>query len=160
MGKKSIRENKNLFQISREEAGLTRDGASAIMEFISPDRIEKIESEKCEPHPDEVLAMSKAYKDPELCNHYCSGCCPIGQKYIPQINVKSLSQITLEMLASLNAIEEEKRRLIEITVDGEISDDEKTDFLEIKDKLNSILLSIESLKMWIDDKNLKEGESI
>ena len=67
MGKKSIKENKNIYQVSREEAGLTRSQASEALVFMSDSRIEKIESEKCEPHPDEILAMAKAYKKPFLC---------------------------------------------------------------------------------------------
>ncbi|MCR4657605.1 MAG: hypothetical protein K5770_15475 [Lachnospiraceae bacterium] len=46
MGKKSVKENKNAYQNSREEAGLTRQHASELMEFISADRIEKIENER------------------------------------------------------------------------------------------------------------------
>ena len=41
MGRKSTRENKNIYQISREEAGLTREGASEKLKFLSADRIEK-----------------------------------------------------------------------------------------------------------------------
>ena len=63
MGKKSVKENKNAYQNSREEAGFTRQQASELMEFISADRIEKIENERTEPHPEEILAMSKCYKD-------------------------------------------------------------------------------------------------
>ncbi len=46
MGKKSTKENKNIFQLSREEKGLTRAEASESLEFVSESRIEKIESEK------------------------------------------------------------------------------------------------------------------
>ena len=66
MGKKSTKENKNIYQQSREEAGLTREKASELMEFVSADRIEKIESEKSAPHPEEVLAMADAYKKPAV----------------------------------------------------------------------------------------------
>ncbi|MBP5413983.1 MAG: helix-turn-helix transcriptional regulator, partial [Lachnospiraceae bacterium] len=41
---------------------MSREKASEAMGFVSPERIEKIESEKSLPHPDEVLAMSKCYK--------------------------------------------------------------------------------------------------
>ena len=43
MGIKSTRENKNIYQISRENAELTREEASELMKFVSADRIEKIE---------------------------------------------------------------------------------------------------------------------
>lgn len=149
MGRKSIKENKTRFQLSRENAGFTREGAAATLEFISADRIEKIENEKTFPRPEEVIAMSESYNDITLCNYYCTHCCDIGQKYMPEIKTKELSQITLEMLATLNILTKQKDRLIEITVDGQISDDEKTDFLNIRNNLDDMSLAIESLKLWI-----------
>ena len=149
MGRKSTKENKNIYQISREEANLTREAAAEELEFISSDRIEKIESEKSLPHPDEILAMADCYKNPSLCNYYCSHECPIGQEYVPEVTFKELSQITLEMLASLNSLEKEKNRLIEITVDGVISDDEKKDFEKIQEQLAEISLAIDSLELWV-----------
>ncbi|MEE1518094.1 MAG: helix-turn-helix transcriptional regulator, partial [Lachnospiraceae bacterium] len=105
MGRKSTKENKNIYQLSREDAALTREAAADALGFISADRIEKIESEKSMPHPDEILAMADCYKKPTLCNYYCSHECPIGQEYVPEIKVKDLSQITLEVLAALNTLD-------------------------------------------------------
>lgn len=150
MGKKSTRENKNIYQISRENLNLTREKASELMAGISADRIEKIESEKSFPHPDEILAMSEAYKVPNLCNYYCSHQCPIGEIYVPEVSVKHLAQIVLEMLSSLNTLESQKNRLIEITADGEISEDEFHDFTQIQKQLSQISASIDSLQLWID----------
>ena len=150
MGKKSIKENKNIYQLAREEAGMTRLQASDALVFMSDSRIEKIESEKCEPHPDEILAMANAYKKPSLCNYYCSNECPIGQKTVPELKEKALAQITLEMLSTINILSKQKDRLVEITVDGEITDDEMKDFLAIKSELDKMTVSIESLKLWID----------
>lgn len=62
MGKKSTKENKNIYQICREKTELTRDKASEQMACISSDRIEKIESGKSLPHPDEILVMAQCYK--------------------------------------------------------------------------------------------------
>lgn len=149
MGRKSTKENKNIYQTSREDAGFTREAAAEALEFISSDRIEKIESEKSLPHPDEILAMADCYKNPTLCNYYCSHECPIGQEYVPEIKLKDLSQITLEMLASLNTLEKEKNRLIEITVDGVISDDEKEDFERIQNQLAQISIAVDSLQLWV-----------
>ena len=147
MGRKSTKENKNIYQTSREDAGFTREAAAEALEFISSDRIEKIESEKSLPHPDEILAMADCYKNPTLCNYYCSHECPIGQEYVPEVKLKDLSQITLEMLASLNTLEKEKNRLIEITVDGVISEDEKEDFERIQNQLAQIAMGLYSLSM-------------
>lgn len=150
MGRSSTKENKNIYQQSRENAGFTREAAAEQMEFLSESKIEKIEYEKAFPHPEEVLAMAKCYKDPSLCNYYCSHECPIGQEYVPEVKIKELSQITLEMLASLNALEQEKNRLIEITVDGVISEDELQDFYKIQDQLGHISLAIDSLQLWVE----------
>ena len=148
MGRASTKENKTQYQLFREELGYTREKASEILGWISADRIEKIESEKSLPHPDEVLAMSLAYQKPRLCNHYCANICPIGQEYVPEIKVKDLSQIVLEMLASLNSIQKRKERLIEITADGEISDDEIADFVHIQEELERISITVETLQLW------------
>ena len=157
MGRKSTKENKNIYQISREEIGLTREAAAESLEFISSDRIEKIESEKSLPHPEEILAMADCYKNPALCNYYCSHECPIGQEYVPEVKFKELSQITLEMLASLNSLEKEKNRLIEITVDGIISEDEMKDFEKIQAQLAQISMTIDSLELWVQ-KAIMDGK--
>ena len=157
MGKKSIKENKNIYQICREKCDFTRQRASEEMIFISDDRIEKIESEKSLPHPDEILAMAECYKAPELCNYFCANECPVGQKHVKVLKVQDLSQIILEMIASLNAMNKEKERLIEITADGIITDDELKDFNNIKEQLQRISLSIETLKLWVD-KTIADGK--
>ena len=150
MGRKSTKENKNIYQTSRETMEYTRDAAAEKLGFISADRIEKIENEKSLPHPEEVLAMADCYKNPSLCNYFCSHECPIGIEYVPEIKAKDLSQITLEMLATLNKLTHEKERLIEITVDGELSEDELPDFFKIKDQLEKMALAIDSLNLWLD----------
>ena len=150
MARKSTKENKNIYQRTRETLGLTREEASDLMVTMSPERIEKIESERSMPHPDEVLLMSDRYKKPTLCNHYCANECPIGQQYVPEIKVKDLSQIVLETIASLNAMQKKKERFIEITVDGEISGDELTDFVYIQQELEKISVAVETLQLWCE----------
>jgi transcriptional regulator with XRE-family HTH domain len=150
MGRKSTKENKTIYQTSRESLGLTRDQAAEKLEFISADRIEKIEYQKSLPHPEEVMAMADCYKEPILCNYFCSHECPIGIEHVPEIKEKELSQITLEMLATLSKLTTAKERLIEITVDGEVSEDEIPDFLKIKHELEKMAMAIDSLNLWID----------
>lgn len=150
MGRKSTKENKNIYQISRENANLTREAAAEQLEFISSDPIEKIENEKSYPHPDEILAMADCYKNPSLCNYYCSHECAIGKEYVPEITAKNLSMITLEMLSTLNVLSKEKDLMIDIAADGEVTEDEISDFLRIKDSLEDMSLTIESLKLWFE----------
>lgn len=150
MARVSTKENKNIYQLTREGLKLTRETASELLETIPPERIEKIENERSLPHPDEVLTMTEKYKCPNLCNYYCANQCPIGREYVPEVKIKDLSQIVLEMLASLNAMNKRKDRLIEITADGKISDDELEDFLYIQEELERISITVETLQLWAE----------
>ena len=157
MARVSTKENKNIYHKTRESLSLTREAASELLETIPADRIEKIENERTIAHPDEILRMAEKYKTPSLTNYYCANQCPIGQKYVPEIKVKDLSQIVLEMLASLNSSNSKKERLIEITVDGKISDDEIDDFIKIQEELERISIAVETLQLWAE-RMLLEGK--
>ncbi len=137
-----------MYHVIREELGLSREAASTLLGTMPPERIERIENEKIVPHPEDVLVMSKGYKAPHLCNYYCSNECPIGKKYVPEIKVKGLSQIILEMLASLNSMKNNQEKLIEITVDGQIDDAELADFIYIQEELERISITVETLQLW------------
>ena len=150
MGRASTRENKNKYQLIREELGLSREKASELLETIMPERIEKIESGKSLPRPDEVITMAEKYKRPSLCNYYCSNQCPIGQQYVPEVKIKELSSIVLEMLASLNSVNKKKGRLIEITADGKIDTDEIDDFIYIQQELERISITVEAMQLWAE----------
>lgn len=149
MGRKSGKEDKGIYLASREEAGMTRAQASEALEFISESRLEKIESGKTPAQPEDILAMASAYKKPELCNYYCSNECPIGREQVPEIKVKGLSQIVLSLLVTLNSLDKERDRLIEITEDERITGDELVDFVRIEDQLDKIALTVESLRLWV-----------
>lgn len=148
MGRISMKENKNIYHICREELGLSREKASELLEFIPPERIEKIENEKSLPRPDEVLIMAEKYKVANLCNYYCANQCPIGREYVPEIQIKDLSQIVLEMLASLNSMRKKQERLIEITADGKIDENEIEDFILIQEELEKISITVETMRLW------------
>lgn len=92
--------------------------------------------------------MDEKYGNPELCNYYCSQQCDIGRKYVPEVKIKDLSKIVLEMLASLNSMHKKQERLIEITADGEISNDEMDDFVSIQEELEKISITVETLQLW------------
>lgn len=160
MGKQSTRENKNIYQLCREECGLTREKASENMTGISTSRIEKIEYELQEPTPYDVMQMADCYKRPDLCNYYCSHKCAIGLRYVPEIEVTELSNIILETIGSLNDINPLTSQLIQIARDGKISDDEIKDFAYISKKLNDVALAIESLNLWVDKTAIENNLNI
>ena len=150
MGKRSVKENKNRYQLCRESESLTREQAAEKMAFVSADRIEKIESERSPAHPEEVMAMAACYHAPRLKNLYCVHECPLGAATMTEIPEKDLTRIALELLNELNGLEKDRDRLIEITSDGAISKDEIPDFTRIRDRLSRISLLSGSLQLWLE----------
>ncbi len=157
MPRVSVKENKNIYFRKREELGLTRAQASELLETIPPEKLEKIENERCEVQPYDVLLMADKYKDPKLCNYYCSNECPIGKRYVPEVDISDLSNIVLRMLSSLNSVQKSRDRLIDITADGMIDGDEIEDFIQIRDDLEKISMTVESLQLW-SEQMLADGK--
>ncbi|WP_409967472.1 helix-turn-helix transcriptional regulator [Bengtsoniella intestinalis] len=150
MGRVSTKENKTVYQVCREDLGLSREKAADLLQVVTPERIEKIENEKINPQPEDIMAMVTAYGAPNLCNYYCANECPIGKQYVPEIKIKELPQIVLEMLTSLNAMGRKQERLIEITVDNQIDSHEIQDFVTIQEELEKISITVETLQLWVE----------
>ncbi|MBR6005660.1 MAG: helix-turn-helix domain-containing protein [Clostridia bacterium] len=153
-GRQSSKANKNMYQLCREACGFTRAGASEKLEWISDSRIEKIESGKTPATPEEVVAMQKAYKKPNLCSYYCARECAIGRENgMKEYEEKPVSEIVLDLLAAHNKLNSQKDRLIEITCDGKIDDDaELKDFVAIQNELERLIADAASLRLWLDSK--------
>lgn len=157
MGRMSVREGKNVYQLRREELGLSREKAAALFDgAISEDRIYRIETKARSPHPDEVALLAKGYRDPSLCSHYCACECPIGKGRKAEVGIGELPSIVLDTLASLNSIEAHKARLIEIAADSMVSEDESSDFVEIQAALEKVSSSIEALKLWAEQMEMEK----
>ncbi len=144
----------SIYTKTRKQHGMTRDNvcdrAMLLNKPIQPERLERIENGKFSITPEEVMLLSEIYGEPTLCNHYCSNECPIGEKYVPEVKVKDLAQIVLEMLSSLNSMKKSQERLIEITADGIIDDDEIKDFVFIQNELEHISITVETLQLWVE----------
>lgn len=151
MPKVSTNPDKPLYTIVREGLGLTREKASECVKCITSDRLEKIENGRLIARPDEILAMAEAYKAPAIINYYCTHDCDIGGKYIDEVKPKELSQIAIETLNSLNKLNKTRDRLLEIVEDGTITEEEYSDFQEIKSNLDKMARAIDSLKLWLDE---------
>ena len=150
MGRKSVKENKSVYQLVREEAGLTREAASEVIDGISPQRLEKLESGRTTVHPEDVLMLARAYKDPALCNYYCSNECAIGRKKVPQIEEKELPQIIIETVNSINKLYAAKDRLLQIAEDGKVTEEEYEDFKELKKAVDKLSVSAATLHLWLE----------
>lgn len=143
----------NIYYKARKDIKLSQDKAAYDLfnGLISPDRLFRIESGKT-PTPEEVCLMAEGYKKPELKNYYCNHDCEIGKNNgidsVGDVEKSKLPLIILELLSSLNSIQKEK--LIDISADGEIDESELNDFIQIRNQLDKISQTVESLRIWAD----------
>ncbi len=159
MGRKSTRENKNEYQRLRESVGLTIDDAIDRLGGcgISKSALNRVENGSKIPDPYMIVKMSEAYREPKLCNYYCSQVCEIGKEYVEKIEVRTLSQIVLETMVALNKVETKRHELMEIAQDGVISKSEIRDFVKIQLDLEKISNTTAALQYWVREM-LAEGK--
>ena len=69
---------------------------------------------------------------------------------MPEVKIKDLSQIVLEMLASLNTLRRQQERLVEIARNGTVEDEEVEDFVGIQQELEKISITVETMQLWTE----------
>ena len=151
MGRRSTKENKTIWQITREELGLTREKAGELIPGFSPERIEKIENGRTQIQPEDALLLAEYYKAPALVNYYCCNECPIGESHAVRAESKELTQIAVETTNAVNQMSRIKDRLLEIAEDGKVCTDELEDFMKIKSVLDKLSQSVSNLQLWMDE---------
>ncbi len=165
MGKASIKKNKNIYQLTREELGLSRAQATEYipndpkypgMDGILEYKLVKIENETVTVQPDDVVAMAKRYNKPELRNHYCCHDCAIGKIDAPEVTYHGgIHEILVNMAVVLRNVNHNKIRLMEILADGKLSEDEEEDFDKIYEELEQVSMTVEALQLWCEKMKIK-----
>ena len=152
MGKISVKENKSVYQLAREELEYSRAEAAELMNGCVPEyRLVKLEDGTTQIQPEDVCAMALAYNKPELRNHYCVHECPIGKMDVPEIMYKNnIHEILVNMVVSLESVNQKKGRLLEILANGEVGNDELKDFNVIREELEKISMTVEALQLWCE----------
>lgn len=159
MGRKSIKENKSHYQVCREACEYTRAEASDLMTTISEDRLEKIENEKTRVHPEDVVELAEAYKQPEMCNWFCHEECAIGRRIVPELETMDLTQAVMDIMNRINGLNDKKDRMVALAADGQISESERKEFGEIYEQLDELTNTVEALKVWVR-KTLADGKLV
>ena len=99
---------------------------------------------------DKVVLMADLYNAPELKTWYCSSECPIGRDFpIPSAEIVSVERTTMQLLKQLQEgeVKSVRERLISITADGLISDDERADLADILEYLDGLIKAAGELKI-------------
>lgn len=153
MGKKATKAADNMYYLARYEASKGNDDfnsreKSAEIIGIDRTRLARIELDAITPYPEEVLAMSRTYNSPELCNSYCARECPIGRTSVKEVTIDDFDRLALKVLGSLKDIDSLRMSLIAISEDGVISESERPAFQHILDSLEKISTNAKALQLW------------
>lgn len=130
----------------------SREGAAEEL-GIDRTRLARIELGSIQAYPEEVLLMADLYNAPELRHFFCKRECPLGCD-LPDWKLEDLDRITIKAIASFRKIAQTKEKLLDITEDGIITDNEKPALKEILVNLDEVSAVAQSLKAWIE-KNLQ-----
>ncbi len=160
MGRASVKKNKNIYQLTREELGYSREKAADLISYLDPcdymlfdeSRLVKIEHETVKQiYPDEIVTLAEIYNKPELRNHYCCNECAIGKIDAPKVaQGTTIEKVLVNLAVSLKNVNHQKIRLMEILNDKKLVKDEADDFKKISDELEKISESIEAFQLWCE----------
>ena len=144
----------NVYCIARKEAATcndrlaSREGA-AEETGIDRTRLARIELDSLIPYPEEVLLMAEAYGAPQLCNHYCHSQCPIGRKTIPACELLQLDRLAIKALAAMRRAGTAGNTLLDLTEDGEISEEELPRLDQVVRDLEAMERASMEMRLWI-----------
>ena len=147
----------NIFKATRLKAAKTKPVLSSIDSAASElhmpraklGRIEQEDPDKHQEMPSEydIIEMIKVYDAPELKDHYCENCCPLGEGREP-LMYENLGMISAKLFSSLHFLDRASDVMHTILADSVISEDEKEEFEKILEILKSISYSADSLELW------------
>ena len=155
MGRGPRNENTNMYFQARKKAAIynerlwSREGAAEML-GISVSTLADYELGNTKVVPvDKVVLMADLYKRPELITGYCMRECPVHGFLPLATEEKSLEGTTLRLLQNFNdtSLRNMRDNLIEITADGEITEDEVPTLKQIIEQLENMAEVISEMKI-------------
>ncbi|AIY79456.1 helix-turn-helix family protein [Clostridium botulinum 202F] len=140
-----VQEYRNIYQIARESTGLTQERACELLD-ISVDSVRAYEGGKRVPPDRVVIKMIEIYNAQYLAYQHLKTSAEVGQKYLPNIEIKELPLAMLRLQKEVSDFIKLKDEMIEITCDGIIDDEEKPRWEKIMKELDDVVEAIMALK--------------
>lgn len=140
-----MEEYRNIYQIARESTGLTQERACELLD-ISVDSVRAYEGGKRVPPDRVVIKMIEIYNAQYLAYQHLKTSAEVGQKYLPNIEIKELPLAMLRLQKEVSDFIKLKDEMIEITCDGIIDDEEKPRWAKIMKELDDVVEAIMALK--------------
>lgn len=139
----------------------SRAGAAELLN-VSEDVVISTETDKYKQMPVETaVRMADLYNAPELLNCYCKNNCLIGRNKPISDEIVDIDRVTVRVFKKmrLDVLEEYKNQLLDIAEDGEVSEEELPNLIEINEylkELSKTLSEIETLTERTIKKNSRK----
>ncbi|NFO31090.1 helix-turn-helix domain-containing protein [Clostridium botulinum] len=140
-----VQEYRNIYQIARESTGLTQERACELLD-VSVDSVRAYEGGKRVPPDRVVIKMIEIYNAQYLAYQHLKTSAEVGQKYLPNIEIKELPLAMLRLQKEVSDFIKLKDEMIEITCDGIIDAEEKPRWDKIMKELDDVVEAIMALK--------------
>lgn len=135
------------YQKARTAAGLSQEQAAAAL-LIDRAKLSRIETGTQRPTDQEVVAMSKLYRAPKLCNTYCVDCCEIGHLLFRAVNAGDLDRVSLQLLGILGQTDKLQKEIIRIAADGNVDGSEQEAFRRVVGQMDQLIDAALAIKLW------------
>ncbi|MCC0643866.1 hypothetical protein CDIFMA2_15010 [Clostridioides difficile] len=136
----------NIYQLSRENTGLTQEKASELLD-ISVESLRAYENDKRIPPNAIVVKMISIYNNNMLGYEHVRRTTKAGVIFLPKLEMKSLSSITLKLHKEIKDYLKKEDDFIDIVEDDVIDEDEEEVWNDVMEKLESIYEAILKLKL-------------
>lgn len=155
MGQNPTKAANNIYCQKRKEAAKfddrfnSREKASELL-GVSPSTLADYELDNIKVVPVDVIRrMADIYKAPELMTYYCHKVCPLGDRCMPDVELKTLDRAALQFLAAIRSGDSAGTQLLDILADGKVTEDEMPQLKECLEPLDQIMLTISELRLRV-----------
>ncbi len=138
-------ENRNIYQIARESAGLTQEKAAELLD-ISVESIRGYEGFKRIPPNKVVVKMIEIYNTQHLAIQHIRNSSEDLQNYLPKIEVKDLPSAMLRLYKEVKDLIDVRDEMLDITYDGIIDEKEKPRYEKILKEFDDVVEAFMSVK--------------
>lgn len=149
-------EYQNIYQKARENTNLTQEKASELLD-ISVESLRAYENDKRIPNNQIVAKMVSIYNNNNLLGYeHVRRTTEAGVMFLPKLEMKSLSSITLKLHKEIKDYLKKEDDFIDIVEDDVIDEDEEEVWNDVMKKLEGIYEAILKLKLSRNTKISKE----
>ncbi|HFQ8795965.1 helix-turn-helix domain-containing protein [Clostridioides difficile] len=140
-----LQQYQNIYQISRENARLTQEKASELMN-ISVESIRAYENDKRIPNNTVVAKMVSIYNNKLLGYEHVRRNTEAGIMFLPELKIKNLSSIALKLHKEIKDYLKKEDDFIDIVEDDVIDEEEEEVWNDVMNELDGIYEAIFALK--------------